>query len=90
MEMCDLGENSPPFVSMPLSAMRTAVEFLSGERNKLSTVPLSFAHRLIRGFYSSCLVLKSLLFRCQKKGGQRLDLLLARTSFCFAARNVAP
>lgn len=41
MEMCDLGENSPPFVSMPLSAMRTAVDFLSGERNKLSTVPLS-------------------------------------------------
>lgn len=41
MEMCDLGENSPPFVSMPLSAMRKAVDFLSGEHNKLSTVSLS-------------------------------------------------
>ena len=35
MEMCDLGENSPPFVSMPLSEMRKAVEFLSGERDML-------------------------------------------------------
>ena len=41
MEMCDLGENSPPFVSMPLSAMRKAVDFLSGEGNNLSTVSLS-------------------------------------------------
>lgn len=32
MEMCDLGENSPPFVSMPLAAMRKAVDYLSGER----------------------------------------------------------
>lgn len=31
MEMCDLGENSPPFVSMPLAAMRKAVDYLSGE-----------------------------------------------------------
>lgn len=33
MEMCDLGENSPPFVSMPLAAMRKAVDYLSGECN---------------------------------------------------------
>lgn len=32
--MCDLGENSPPFVSMPLAAMRKAVDYLSGERKK--------------------------------------------------------
>lgn len=32
MEMCGLGENSPPFVSMPLAAMRKAVDYLSGER----------------------------------------------------------
>lgn len=38
MEMCDLGENSPPFVSMPLAAMRKAVDYLSGECKKcLST-----------------------------------------------------
>lgn len=34
VEMCDLGENSPPFVSMPLTAMRQAVDFLSGERSR--------------------------------------------------------
>lgn len=34
MEMCDLGENSPPFVSMPLAAMRKAVDYLSGERER--------------------------------------------------------
>lgn len=34
MEMCDLGENSPPFVSMPLAAMRKAVDYLSGERQR--------------------------------------------------------
>lgn len=30
--MCELGENSPPFVSMPLTAMTAAVDFLSGEK----------------------------------------------------------
>ncbi|CAM9189383.1 unnamed protein product [Ascophyllum nodosum] len=30
METCDLGENSPPFVSMPLAAMRSAVDFVTG------------------------------------------------------------
>ncbi|CAB1100477.1 unnamed protein product [Ectocarpus sp. CCAP 1310/34] len=34
MEMCDLGENSPPFVSMPLAAMRKAVDYLSDCRNR--------------------------------------------------------
>ena len=33
METCDLGENSPPFVSMPLAAMRSAVDFVTGERD---------------------------------------------------------
>lgn len=36
MEMCDLGENSPPFVSMPLAAMRKVVDYLSGEQERTS------------------------------------------------------
>lgn len=34
MEMCDLGENSHPFVSMPLTAMGKAVDFLSGAKTR--------------------------------------------------------
>ncbi|CAM9262191.1 unnamed protein product [Sphacelaria rigidula] len=34
MEMCDLGENSHPFVSMPLTAMSKAVDFLCDHRNR--------------------------------------------------------
>lgn len=30
IEVCHLGENSHPFVSMPLQAMKKAVDFLSG------------------------------------------------------------
>ena len=38
MEMCDLGENSPPFVSMPLAAMRKVVDYLSGEHEERQAI----------------------------------------------------
>lgn len=49
MEMCDLGENSHPFVSMPLTAMSKAVDFLCGE-NQLDLrkqEPTLFHRRLL-------------------------------------------
>ena len=58
MEMCDLGENSPPFVSMPLAAMRKAVDYLSGEclKGLLCAVAVAAGHvKVLEAFSSSTL-----------------------------------